>query len=412
MRVPEKISLLKESGEKLNSNIVSIFMIPDTGKRYIITTENAVDPHGLTVLHVSEIHDHTLVKVEEDEEWSAIKTIMRAIISGNVGSYQYLATMQTAKIDNVYSRDISVSSSAAKQMTDNYNAADKIASPTEANSAPSEDAMAAITPGGANVPAASIFPNGGVKPTEENEISPGIADMAAQVNPVASPQTVQAALPEDTHLTAARPAQVVATDQVAAAVQSVPAQQYQQPQYAQPMQPAQPQYAQPMQGGVVDASQMVRQQQYGTMDPNINTQMSTMGVTAGYGTMAPMDNGVYAYNQPMQPVVNLDAIIAEAQEKFNESIRTLVYSIYEKVQNEGVTKQVVQQTVQQMQPVMQQAVQSIPTQQYQQPQYAQPMQQPQYAQPMSYTQQIPVVNAYPQGYQQPMLVSAINDNRQ
>ena len=71
MRVPEKISLLKESGEKLNSNIVSIFMIPDTGKRYIITTENAVDPHGLTVLHVSEIRDHTLVKVEEDEEWSA-----------------------------------------------------------------------------------------------------------------------------------------------------------------------------------------------------------------------------------------------------------------------------------------------------------------------------------------------------
>jgi hypothetical protein len=136
-----------------------------------------------------------------------------------------------------------------------------------------------------------------------------------------------------------------------------------------------------------------------------------MGVTAGYGTMAPADNSVYAY---AQPAVNLDAIIAEAQEKFNESIRTLVYSIYEKVQNEGVTKQVVQQTVQQMQPVMQQAVQTIPTQQYQQPQYAQPMQQsqPQYAQPMSYTQQIPVVNAYPQGYQQPMLVSAINDNRQ
>ncbi len=401
MRVPEKISLLKESGEKLNSNIVSIFMIPETGKRYIITTENAVDPHGLTVLHVSEIHDHTLVKVEEDEEWSAIKTIMRAIISGNVGSYQYLSTMQTAKIDNVYSRDISVSSSAAKQMTDNYNAADKVASPTAANSAPSEDAVAAITPGGANVPTSSIFPNGGVKPTEENEISPGIADMAAQVNPIASPQTVQAALPEDTHLTAARPAQVVATDQVAAAVQSVPIQQYYQ----------QPQYAQPMQGGVVDASQMVRQQQYGAMDPSINSQMSTMGVTAGYGTMAPADNSVYAY---AQPAVNLDAIIAEAQEKFNESIRTLVYSIYEKVQNEGVTKQVVQQTVQQMQPVMQQAVQTIPTQQYQQPQYAQPMQQsqPQYAQPMSYTQQIPVVNAYPQGYQQPMLVSAINDNRQ
>ena len=398
MRVPEKISLLKESGEKLNSNIVSIFMIPDTGKRYIITTENAVDPHGLTVLHVSEIRDHTLVKVEEEEEWSAIKTIMRAIISGNVGSYQYLSTMQTAKIDNVYSRDISVSSSAAKQMTDNYNAADKIASPTAENSAP-EPGSDGIQPVGA-----SIFPNGGVKPTEENEVSPGIADMAApvnpvaqmvpaapvaapmpvspgvQVNPVASPQTVQAALPEDTHLTAARPAQVIATDQVAAAVQAVPVQQYyQQPQYAQPMQ----------MGG------------YG-VDSGINTQMSTMGVTAGYGTMAPMDNTVYAYQQP----VNLEAIVAEAQERFNESIRTLVYSIYEKVQNEGMTQQVVQQTVQQMQPVMQQAVQQMQSvQQYQ------TYQQPQYAQPMSYTQQIPVVNPYPQGYQQPMIVQAYNDRQ-
>ena len=66
--MPEKIALLRESGETLNSNVVSIFMIPDTGKKYIITTENAVDPHGLTVLHVSEIHDSTLVKVEEDEQ--------------------------------------------------------------------------------------------------------------------------------------------------------------------------------------------------------------------------------------------------------------------------------------------------------------------------------------------------------
>jgi hypothetical protein len=157
-----------------------------------------------------------------------------------------------------------------------------------------------------------------------------------------------------------------------------------------------------MVGGVVDASQMVRQ--YASVDPNLNTQMSTMGVTAGYGTMAPMDNNVYAYQQP----VNLEVIIAEAQEKFNESIRALVYSIYEKVQNEGVTQQVVQQAVQQMQPVMQQAVQQMqPVQQYSQGY----QQQPQYAQPMSYTQQIPVVNPYPQGYQQPMIVQAYNDRQ-
>lgn len=123
--MPEKVSILKESGETLVSNIVSVFMIPETGKRYIITTENAVDPHGLTVLHVSEIVDGTLQRVATDDEWSSIKTIMRAIISGNVGSYQYLPAIENIKSNGQYSRDISVSASASKQMIDNYSAADK-----------------------------------------------------------------------------------------------------------------------------------------------------------------------------------------------------------------------------------------------------------------------------------------------
>mgnify|MGYP003306742481 CR=1 FL=1 len=114
--MPEKISILKESGETLSSNVVSVFMIPDTEKKYIITTENAVDPHGLTVLHVSEIVDGTLQKIATDDEWSSIKTIMRAIISGNVGSYQYLPTIENINASGQYSRDISVSASAAKQL--------------------------------------------------------------------------------------------------------------------------------------------------------------------------------------------------------------------------------------------------------------------------------------------------------
>ena len=122
--MPEKISILKESGETISSNIVSIFMVPDTQKKYLISTENTVDPHGLTVLHVSEIADGSLQKVATDEEWSSIKTIMRAIISGNVGSYQYLQSIDSIKAKEQYSRDISVSASAAKQMTDNFAARD------------------------------------------------------------------------------------------------------------------------------------------------------------------------------------------------------------------------------------------------------------------------------------------------
>ena len=123
--MPEKIAILKESGETLNSNIVSFFMIPDTEKKYMITTENAVDPHGLTVLHVSELVDGNLQRVSTDEEWSTIKTIMRAIISGNVGTFQYLPAVENANASGQYSRDISVSSTAANQMITSYNNGEK-----------------------------------------------------------------------------------------------------------------------------------------------------------------------------------------------------------------------------------------------------------------------------------------------
>lgn len=66
--MPGKISILKENGEVLNSNVVSIFTIPETEKKYIIMTENTVDPHGLTVLHVSEIVDDTLARIATNEE--------------------------------------------------------------------------------------------------------------------------------------------------------------------------------------------------------------------------------------------------------------------------------------------------------------------------------------------------------
>lgn len=183
--MPEKISILKESGETLSSNVVSVFMIPDTEKRYIITTENAVDPHGLTVLHVSEIVNGTLQRVATDEEWSTIKTIMRAIISGNVGSYQYLPTIENISASGQYSRDISVSASASKQMIDNYAAGEKNASATtdtaadETSAAPILDAsMASPTV----AQPSSIFPTGGNQVNNEDELIPGIAEVSADSN--------------------------------------------------------------------------------------------------------------------------------------------------------------------------------------------------------------------------------------
>ncbi len=183
--MPEKISILKESGETISSNVVSVFMIPDTEKRYIITTENAVDPHGLTVLHVSEIVNGTLQRVATDEEWSTIKTIMRAIISGNVGSYQYLPSIENISANSQYSRDISVSASASKQMIDNYAAGEKNASAAtdaavEGNPvAPMPDASV-VSPTVAQP--SSIFPTGDNQVNNEDELIPGIAEVSTDSN--------------------------------------------------------------------------------------------------------------------------------------------------------------------------------------------------------------------------------------
>lgn len=194
--MPEKISILKESGETLISNIVSVFMIPETGKRYIITTENAVDPHGLTVLHVSEIVDGNLQRVATDDEWSSIKTIMRAIISGNVGSYQYLPAIENIKAAGQYSRDISVSASASKQMIDNYANAPKTGSVDSnpvggANVVPNngvnQDNLNQQGVGTNNInnqpsiqppiQPSSIFPEANNNVNDDNEVIPGIAEV-------------------------------------------------------------------------------------------------------------------------------------------------------------------------------------------------------------------------------------------
>lgn len=184
--MPGKISILKESGETVLSNIVSVFMIPDTEKRYIITTENAVDPHGLTVLHVSEIVDGSLQKVATDDEWSTIKTIMRAIISGNVGSYQYIPSFDSINANGTYSRDISVSASAAKQMVDNYNAGEKNGATLEQSSTPNPEEANPTGPvlvqndvpsEPQQVSPNSIFPSNGTVVSNDEEVVPGIAEL-------------------------------------------------------------------------------------------------------------------------------------------------------------------------------------------------------------------------------------------
>ncbi len=320
--MPEKISILKESGETLSSNIVSVFMIPDTEKKYIITTENAVDPHGLTVLHVSEIVDGALKKVATDEEWSSIKTIMRAIISGNVGSYKYLPKIESATAEGQYSRDISVSASASKQMIDNFNAADTSEEATA--EAPAEEAAAGETP----QEGANIFPEGGENKNEENELMPGIEEVpAAGEAPVpveVGAPAAEAATPQDLNNEVQVP-NIGVAPQIPVTIPGV-----------DPM-------MQPMQPGAISVL---------PVEPNLNpgvqsaipaqtipTAQIVQGPEMGMG----MQVGEMPFDMTVSPSFNpnatLDEVVVGAQEMFMAGVKNLVQTIQEKVYRDLYTKE-------------------------------------------------------------------------
>lgn len=325
--MPEKISILKESGETLSSNVVSVFLIPDTQKRYIITTENAVDPHGLTVLHVSEIVDGMLQKVATDEEWSSIKTIMRAIISGNVGTFKYLPTIDNIKASSQYSRDISVSASASKQMIDNYAAGDKSAVGDVAGNI---SGGAAMTPTGINpnmmvgqpevIPqASSIFPTGNGVMSTENDLIPGIQEVPngilSQSMGAAQP-VAQPAMPGvDVAVMSVSP---VGVDNVMVNQQALMAASIDQTLMRSEVQVPQPEIHSGIQVAV--PTQVV---------PTAQIAQEAQGTVSFDAKATPS----------FAPNATLDEVVAGAQEMFMEGVKNLVQTIQEKVYRELYAKE-------------------------------------------------------------------------
>ena len=314
--MPEKIAILKDSSETLNSNVVSIFVIPDSQKKYIITTENAVDPHGLTVLHVSEVNDTNLTKVATDEEWNSIKTIMRAIISGNAGSYQYAPLMSEAKAEGQYSRDISVSSSAAKQMVDNYEAGRALIE-TPAEEAPAEAAAPAETEALEPVPQGStIFPDNGAD-NKDAEVSPGIEEVEA---PAETPAPVEAApaeaAPEVTPAEVAAPAEVapeVTPAEVAAPVESAPAAPVVVQAEAAPIEAPAQEVAAPVEAAPVEVAPAEE-------PAPVQVEVQQPAVTVNFNAMPSFD-----------PKATLDEVVVAAQGVFQEGVKNLIATMTEKI---------------------------------------------------------------------------------
>ena len=388
--MPEKISILKESGETLNSNIVSIFMIPDTEKKYVITTENAVDPHGLTVLHVSELVDGNLQRVATDEEWSAIKTIMRAIISGNVGTFQYLPVIENVNASGQYSRDISVSSTAANQMINSYNNGEKnlvnqqaqqpeAIQPIQDIGAPQSvqqgqanvqtvDSVAqpVVNPGVVNVGAEQVPSSVTPVVTADQVLSPGVNPVmpvnpvvpdAQPAMPVAQPAPVQPdPMQQVTPMNPMFPADNMGMDQTAAVPivnNMVPAQGEFVPPIAvdnqlmndanigvDPM--AQPNPMQPMSNPGISNGDSVITPLLVAADESVNPVLGDSLIPQGQ-IVNPADANVVPTGETptgsFAPDASLDEVVAASQQMFMEGVKNLVQTIQEKVYRELYAKE-------------------------------------------------------------------------
>ena len=345
--MPEKISIIRDSGETLSSNIVALFTIPDNEKKYIITTENAVDPHGLTVLHVSEIVDGVLKKIATDEEWASIKTIMRSIISGSVGSFQFIPMIKTAKAEAQYSRDISVSAAAAQQIIDSYAASNPEGD--GAASAPVEEEpkdVDEITPGISEVVEEEV-PEVASEPeqtTEEAEPSVGDAvtniessDMVTtpeeETNEEVPAPTVEEVVQEDVKEEVVEtPAVEEEVAEASVPVEEVPVQtEVQQINTDVPVQTVNVQT--PVVAYVDPAFQQLLTSDYNqilmhvqNINNNIN-QIAAMPALNYQPSYSANPNGAPNFN----PNATVDEIIMGSTEVFNEGVKNLVATITEKL---------------------------------------------------------------------------------
>jgi uncharacterized protein YrzB (UPF0473 family) len=166
----EKVELIKNDGSKLSLDLLSMLNAQDNNKKYIILTANEIDQNGLIKVLVSEIDNGKLVKVTNDNDWSIVKNIMRAIISSSKGNFEYLSPNGSALsfvINDDFARVIAVQEPAKEQLTKDYEAK----KPAPQIEKPKEEPKPVD-------PNAAIYPQSDSAQPINNEITPGIAEVA------------------------------------------------------------------------------------------------------------------------------------------------------------------------------------------------------------------------------------------
>lgn len=168
----EKVELIKNNGEKVSLDVISIFKSTSHGdeKEYILLTENEIDPNGLVKILASEICDGRLIKIENADEWSLVKNAMRAIISSSKGDFEYVnpgnVTLSFVVAED-FAKVIAIQEVAKQQLVKDYidNKPELVVENTPEPAAVEED------------PNSALYPKDSNDDSNDNEVIPGIAEV-------------------------------------------------------------------------------------------------------------------------------------------------------------------------------------------------------------------------------------------
>lgn len=86
----QKIKVKKSNGEEQEAEVILCFELEKTGKNYIIYTFNEVDSQNMETIHASVIKENEegyQLDVIPEDEWTAVKEVMREIIRNEEWEY-------------------------------------------------------------------------------------------------------------------------------------------------------------------------------------------------------------------------------------------------------------------------------------------------------------------------------------
>ena len=115
----EKIIIIK-NGERSQIDLIDEFQI--NGKDYALMTLNEIDQNGLIKILASEVSGNSLIKIENEDDWTVVKNVMRSIISASGGDFVYTSTVsgKEFQVADEYARVIAVQDSAKEALIKDY----------------------------------------------------------------------------------------------------------------------------------------------------------------------------------------------------------------------------------------------------------------------------------------------------